>query len=136
MDANDARELMAFLKRNGANVVLHDQVVTVWANALRRFTLNQSIAASVWFLERNHPREVAPATIAAAARSLAASARFREPMCPDHPEESARFCRCCAGDVLAGERPAELRGRPLRELTTTTPHASASRSALHPGHAA
>ena len=69
MDANDARELMAFLKRNGANVVLHDQVVTVWANALRRFTLDQSIAASVWFLERNHPREVAPATIAAPARA-------------------------------------------------------------------
>lgn len=109
----EVRNLLAFLKRNGAFLELHEDTAQAWAFALRNFEADAVKAAAMWFLERNHPREVAPATIAAAVKSLMASGRVQEPRCADHPEEIARACRCCAADVLTGERPRALRGRAL-----------------------
>lgn len=105
--------LFRFLKANGVWIELDDDAEEVWGYTLRNFDGPAVKAACLWFLERNHPREVAPATIAAAVRSLIASGRFHEEMCPDHPEETARACRCCAADVLTGHRPRELAGRPM-----------------------
>ncbi|WP_270449958.1 hypothetical protein [Kocuria marina] len=113
MNEQDTRRLLAFLKRNGAFIESHDDVVRTWAWTLRAFTAEQAQAGALWFLERNHPREVAPATVAAATRSLTASGRMQDPRCPDHPGEAARACRACAADVLAGDRPRELSGKSL-----------------------
>lgn len=35
----------------------------------------------------------------------------RGPRCEDHPEEDAATCRCCASDVLAGDRPRDRIGK-------------------------
>ncbi len=120
MNPDDVKRFMAFLKMNGAFVELHDDALRVWGFALRSFTFEMCEAGALWFLERNHPREVSPATIKAAVKSLIESGRFREQMCEDHPEEVARWCRCCLADRLAGDRPPELVGKrmlPRGELT-------------------
>lgn len=31
--------------------------------------------------------------------------------CPDHPEEHAHNCVCCAADILAGDRPRDMAGK-------------------------
>lgn len=113
MNDDEVRRLMAFLKMNGAYIEMHDDALTAWRFALRSFTYDMCLGASLWFLERNHPREVAPATIRAAVKSLTESGRFVEEMCPDHPEEVRRWCRCCLADKLAGHRPAALVGQRL-----------------------
>lgn len=117
MNHHEIPRLLRYLKANGAWVELDDDAEDAWAHALRNFDGQAVKAGARWFLERNHPREIAPATIAAAVRSLLASGRIREPACPDHPQEIARACRCCAGDVLAGDRPRGLVGRAHPALT-------------------
>lgn len=109
----EIRSLLAFLRRNGAFIELHDDTVQAWAFALRHYDGQAVKAGVLWFLERHHPREIAPATIAAAVRSLLASGKITERTCPDHPQEIARACRCCAADVLTGERPRELVGQQI-----------------------
>lgn len=113
MRREDIPGLLRFLKANGVWVELGEDAEETWAYVLRNFDGRAVKAGCLWFLERNHPREVSPATIAAAVRSLIASGRFHEEMCPDHPEETARACRCCAADVLTGHRPRELAGQSL-----------------------
>lgn len=123
MNTDDTRRFMAFLKSAGAWVNLDDDALFVWDYALRSFTPDMCRAGALWFLERNHPREVSPATIKAAVKSLMESGRFQEPMCEDHPEEAARWCRGCAADELTGERPRELRGKRLLTIAPTRPPA-------------
>lgn len=113
MRADEIPKLLRFLRANGAWVELDDDAEEVWAFALRSFSGDMVKAGVLWFLERNHPREVAPATIKAAVNSLIASGRFQEERCPDHPEEVARWCRCCLADRLAGDRPPELVGKQM-----------------------
>lgn len=117
MNRNEIPRLLRYLKANGAWVELDDDAEDAWAHALRNFDGQAVKAGVLWFLERNHPREIAPATIAAAVRSLLASGRISERPCRDHPEEIARACRCCLADVLTGDRPRELVGRSLAELS-------------------
>lgn len=115
MRAQDVPALLRYLKANGAWVELDDDAEDAWAWALRNFDGAAVKAGVLSFLEKSHPREIAPATIAASVRSLMASGRIQEPACPDHPEELARSCRCCKADVLAGDRPRELIGRSMTE---------------------
>lgn len=117
MNRHEIPRLLRYLKANGAWVELDDDAEDAWAHALRNFDAQAVKAGVLWFLERNHPREIAPATIAAAVRSLLASGRISERACPDHPQEIARACRCCLADVLTGDRPRELVGQPLAELS-------------------
>ena len=123
MNEADTKRFMAFLKSAGAWVNLDEDALFVWSYALRSFTPDMCRAGALWFLERNHPREVSPATIKAAVKSLMDSGRFQEDMCQDHPEEVARWCRGCAADVLTGERPRALVGKPLQAITPTRPPA-------------
>lgn len=39
-----------------------------------------------------------------------------EPPCEDHPEHGARTCRCCWGDVRAGERNPDQVGKRLEDV--------------------
>lgn len=116
MNRHEIPRLLRYLKANGAWVELDDDAEDAWAHALRNFDGQAVKAGVLWFLERNHPREIAPATIAAAVRSLLASGRISERACPDHPQEIARACRCCQADVLTGDRPRELVGQALHAL--------------------
>lgn len=127
MNQPDVYRLLRFLKANGAWVELDEDAEAVWGYAMRSFTPEMVRAGCLWFLERNHPREVSPATIKAAVVSLIASGRFVQDMCPDHPEEVARHCRGCAADVLAGERPRAAIGKALHpdRVLTSRPQALA-----------
>lgn len=116
MNRHEIPRLLRYLKANGAWIELDDDAEDAWAHALRNFDGQAVKAGVLWFLERNHPREIAPATIAAAVRSLLASGRISERTCPDHPQEIARACRCCQADVLTGDRPRELVGQALHAL--------------------
>lgn len=113
MNRDETHRYMEFLKANGAFIVLNQDALVGWEYALRHFTAEQVRFATLHFLERNSRKDIEPAAIRSTILSLLASGKVQEAMCEDHPEETARHCRCCAADVLEGSRPRELTGRAL-----------------------
>lgn len=121
MNRDETHRYMAFLKSNGAYIILDEDALAGWEYALRHFTVEQVRFATLHFLERHPRKDLEPAAIRSTILSLLASGKVQEPMCPDHPEETARHCRGCAADILEGSRPPALRGRALNPVGELVP---------------